>query len=253
MRKSVLASTAFLCCAFAENAHAALLGVDNRHGVNANSYLGSGSRYDQFRAAITDAGHTLVPLTSFTESVLVSLDGLILATAHSQNTSLYTSEEQFDIQSFTNDRAIFLSDRSLWADDDTGSMTPISFGDNHRLLDNSINFLADGGTMFLADVGGGSDIGNFNALTSHWGVEFALSVTDGDGRTVSELLPSPITRGVKVVGVDAQLPITSFGKTTDLTGGNGQDDIIGFIPTPATAYVMLIPALACMRRHRQYT
>lgn len=227
------------------SAHAALIGVDDRHGFDADAIFATGADYDTFRQTILDAGHTIVPLTSFEAGDLAGLDGLIASVAYDQNTSNYTASEIAAIQAFTGNRAVFISDKSLWSDD---ADTPITFGDNKTLLVNAVDFIAGGGTIFNADDGGGFDVGNFNALTSPWGVTFAASPTDPSGRAVGGILPSPITTNASTLGVDFQLPITSFGITTDLTGGGGQDNILAFIPAPAAALPLLLAGGMGVRR-----
>jgi len=204
-----------------------------------------------FRQMIEDSGHTIVPLSSFDAASLSGLDGLILANGYDQNTSVYTATERSDIQAFTADRAIFLSDRSLWKDDDTSTMTPISFEDNGRLLQNSIDFISRGGTIFAADAGSGSDIDNFNEMVSFWGVEYARNATEGDSHTISNFLINPVTDELDLVGVDFQQRIVSFGIATDVTIGDGPDDFLAVLPAPSTALTFVFASMLTARRHRR--
>lgn len=225
-----------LCCSLAlsiTGAAGAVIGIDNRHGYSADAFLASGSYFDRFREVITDAGHTIVPIDLFTAPNLAGLDGLIVTMGFSQNSGIYGPTEQAAIASFAGDRAVFLSDTNIWADDDTTSDRSIGFGDNERLLRNTVDFISRGGVVFMADTGTGFQPDNFNQLVSPWGVSYATSSTDGFGRTVNFIRSSPITAGVHTLGVDSQLPIRNFGVTEDLSAGTLNDDILAFIPAPA--------------------
>ena len=222
---------------FAIQAPAALVGVDNVHGATANSILASGSQFDSFRATLIAAGHTIVPLNSFSAASLSGLDTVILATGYTGN--IYSASDRAAIQSFTQG-AVFTSDKSMFSDNGEGADTPITFGGNQQLLRNIVDYLDAGhGTLFIGEDGGLFDIGNFNSLVSPYGVQYAASPTDGDGRTVTGFVGHPITAGIATLGVDFQMPMTVNSPSLDLTTGGGQDNILAVfpfvaIPEPAT-------------------
>ncbi|MGA2061806.1 MAG: PEP-CTERM sorting domain-containing protein, partial [Thermoguttaceae bacterium] len=209
-----------------------------------NAILYSGNKFDTFRSTITGLGDSIVPKSSFIPSDLVGIDGLIVKISYSQDEHPYSPAEMIAIQALAQ-RAVFVSDSSLWADADSGSDRPITFGDNSRLLTNCINYISTGGVLFIADGGDGFDVQNFNSLVAPFGISFASSPTDGTGRTVQGFVLHPVTEGVNTVGVDYQLPITVASPALDLTLGDGNDNILAVysIPEPSAIVMLGIGAI----------
>ncbi len=233
----------------------ATVGVDNVHGFNADTFLGSGSAHNQFRAEITGAGHTIVPLSSFNSANLAGLDAVILTTAYSQNaSSTYSNSEIADIQSFV-ERAVFLDDQTLLHDPGPGVDRPISFGDNRRLVQNILGFLSSGGgALFLGENGSGFNIGNMNALVAPYGVSYASGATDSGGRTVRGFVSHPVTAGLQQIGVDFHLPMTITGPAIDLTTGSGSDNVLAVfdaIPEPASLLLCALGTLGLLAGRRR--
>ena len=138
---AVLAGALLCALSWAPSASAAVIGIDGVHGFDNAAKL-TGGNFDQLRQAIINQGHTLVTLNSFNAASLAGLDGAIFMTPYSQNNHSYSAAERAAIQAFASQRGVFVSDSSLWTDDGAGSDRPISFGDNQRLLENSVNFVA---------------------------------------------------------------------------------------------------------------
>lgn len=249
----VCATISFVVGIGSSTVFAANFGVDAVHGFDASGILGSGANFDEFRATFFTAGHTITPLTEFTDASLAGLDAIVLLNSYSGNTSHYNPDEVAAIQNFVSDRAVFVSDSSIW--DDSGSDRPITFGDNRQLLTNILNFLAPGGgALFVADDGGAFEIGPYNELIAPYGVQFATDPIDDSGRTVTNFLLHPITDGIEEVGVDFQLPITITAPdlVLDLTVGDGGDNILAVIaiPEPALTGLAALAVAAVFARRR---
>jgi hypothetical protein len=215
--------------------------VDAVHGTVAAENMATGANHDTFRASITGAGHTIVPLTTFSAAELAGVDAAIIKNNYTQNGPSYTGAQISAIQSFAS-TTVFVSDLSLWNDADAGSDRPITFGDNNRLLNNIVSFITAGhGVLFVGENGTGFDPVNFNLMTAPYGVQYATSTSDGDGRTVTGFVAHPITSGVTTLGVDFQLPLTITSPALDLTTGAGQDNILAVsVPEPGVAGVLLL-------------
>ena len=242
---------AALVLTFATQLSAAVIGVDNVHSFDADGFMASGSDFDDLRALITDLGHTIVPLSSFGAADLAGLDGAILMNPFEQNThSFYTVPERTAVQGLAGNRAAFLSDKSLFTDEDAGSDFPITFGSNQRLLENIVGYVAAGGVAFFADDGGGFLISNYNQMVAPYGIEFADSPVDGVGHIVDAFLPHPLTAGLTEVGMDFQLPITVSGAALDLTVGSGSDNILAVVPEPTSAVTTLLGLLGVLALRR---
>jgi hypothetical protein len=242
-------------------ASADIIGIDNVHGLNAATILGSGGSFSTFRATITAGGHTLVPLSSFEAADLAGLEAAILMIPYNQNAANFTASQMSAIQSFTT-RGVFSSDVSVWQNDGSGSERPISFGDNQKLLANIVSFItsAGKGALFIGDDGSGFNVANMNALVSPFGVSYSGTPTDGAGRTVTGFVPHAVTAGINTVGVDFQLPLTINSPSTDLTTGTGQDNILAVfesttvVPEPssfALAMTALTVLAGCLLRKRR--
>ena len=159
------------CCAVLAavgslGASAGVIGVDARNGFAANTIMATGDSFETFRVVLANAGHTLVPLTSFETTDLQSLDGVIVTMPYpptSGDTSVFYSGSEID---------------SLHA------------------------FVRRGGGMLVnADAGGFSDqaVGNMNALAAPYGVTYAAGASADFGFTVPPSLFSvahPITAGI---------------------------------------------------------
>jgi hypothetical protein len=150
----------------------------------------------------------------------------------------------------------------MWRNDDVGSDRPLSFGDNQKLLTNIVGFTSSGNAAVLVgDNGSGFDPANMNSLVAAYGVSFAASPTDGNGRTVSGFVPHPLTVDVTQIGVDFQLPLTVSAPSLDLTTGGGQDNVLAvfFVPEPASATLAVVaaayailPSIGRWRRARRF-
>jgi hypothetical protein len=236
-------------------ASAAVIGLDAVHGTT-DFKLTTGSHFNSFRDEIVSQGNTIVPVSSFTESSLAELDAVFLKmnfTNALSGSSPYSTSDIAAIHTFASQRAVFLSDSSLWADAGDGSDRPIGSGDNRKLLDNVLAYVGTGhAAVFLADAGTGSDVPNFNALVAAYGVTYAATATDGSGRTVSGFVPHAITDGITQVGVDFQRPMTLTAPALDLTSGPGQDNILAVAPEPcALQGVVAAHVMTLLRRGRR--
>ena len=223
-----------------------VIGLDNVHGYDADSMLLTGSNYDEFRAAITGLGHTIVPLNGFEAADLAGVDAAFLVNNYSQNFSPYSDSEMSAIQGFTGNRGVFVSDTSVFANQDRSDF-PLSFGDNRRLLENIVSFITGGGSgvAFLAEDDTGFDIGNYNQMVAPFGISFADTPVDPTGHIVTDFVPHPLTAGLSQVGVDFQLPITTSGSALDLTTFSGSDNILAVtnIPEPGATMVVMVLTL----------
>jgi hypothetical protein len=239
---------ALLVLSSATSASAAVIGIDAKHQFSAASSLFSSGTFATFRSTLVAAGHTYVAMNQFNASALSGIDVLICGIGY--NDVPYTGAERLAIQEFT-ERAVFTSDKSLFANPTTGNDRPITFGDNQRLLTNIVQFLSIGrGTLFMADSATGHLAPNFNLLVAPYGVQYALDGVDGNGRTVTGIVSHPVTAGVATLGIDFQLPMTIGAPAIDLTtagDGSGQDNILAVfgVPEPSAALLVAVCAAAC--------
>jgi hypothetical protein len=179
-------------CVYAPVVEGAIIGIDDRNGFDASSYLGTGEDYDLFRDVITSLGHTIVPLTSFDAGDLTGLDAVFVKHPYS-GSQAFSASEISALQTFV---------------------------------------AGGGGLVAGADGGGGSDshVDNFNDLVSPYGVVFAPSAIDPAGHVVSDLVAHPVTAGVSSFGVDFQRTLISIsGPALDLTVGSGSDDALAVV------------------------
>ena len=173
-----------------------MIGLDAVHGFDSDAVLASGGAFDELRSEIGVLGHTIVPLNSFDAATLSGLDAVILNIPYTQNSASYSVSDRAAIQAYVQ-KAVFVSDDSMFKDPGTGSERPISFGDNRRLLRNTIGYLIGGGVFFMGDDGSGFLTADYNLLTAPFGVSFSGSATDVDGRKlVSGFAPHPVTAGL---------------------------------------------------------
>jgi hypothetical protein len=231
--------------------HAAVIGIDSRHGFSASSVLATGSDFDTFRSVITGMGHSIVPLNSFGAGDLAGLDAVILNTPYSGGHT-YSAADIAAVNSFANRRAVFVSDGSMWKDAGIGDR-PITFGDNRKLLENAVAYTSPGrAAIFVGENGTGFLPNNMNALVAAYGISYATTATDGDGRTVSGFVSHPVTAGLTRIGVDFQLPMTVTSPSLDLTIGGGQDNVLAVwvVPEPATLSMGMIGGALMLTRGR---
>ena len=232
-------------------ATAAVIGVDAVHGWDASSILGTGAIFDEFRMTITGLGHTIVLLNSFSAGDLAGLDAVVLMTPYSQNRANYTAGEIAAVQSYAG-RASFVSDSSMWSDDDTNSDRPIGFGDNRRLLENIISYsVVNNGILVVGDNGSGFQVDNLNDLVDPFGITYADIGTEGSGHTITDFVAHPLTNGLGSIGVDFQLRITVVDPSLDLTIGSGADDALAVLPGPGALPLLGGLAMFGLRRRRR--
>jgi hypothetical protein len=246
--RTLLFAAALVAAPPAVPAAAAVIGVDAKHTFSGDSFA-TDPDFSQFRAQLTDAGHTLVAMEEFTAAKLGQVDMLF---AGMPNFIAYTSAEIAAIQSFTR-RAVFASDTSLFTN---GSDRSIGFDDNSRLLTNIVAFLSAGrGVAFLADGGTGDNPENFNALVAPFGIAYSTRAVDGGGRTVTEFAAHPVTAGLASVGVDFHLPMFVRSPSIDLTVGDGADNILAayVAPEPGTIRLAVMAGLAIEMSARRRT
>ena len=177
---------AWICLAFISpySAWSAVIGLDGRHG---NSGSGGGNLVtstgmDTFRATITGAGHSIVPVVTFDSASLVGLDALFLTQPTDPDATQFSASEISSIQAF------------------------VSAG--HGLL-----VFGEGG--FSRD----STVNNLNMLVAPYGVTYSTSVSGGNGETITGFVPHPITMSVSTVGMDFYRPLFAMNPALDLTTG----------------------------------
>ncbi|MDA1017739.1 MAG: S8 family serine peptidase, partial [Planctomycetota bacterium] len=168
----------------------AVIGIDNRHGFSSLDYLGSGGSFDEFRAEIVNAGHTLVLLNSFNAADLAAVDALILNQSYSQNASAYTTTEMAAIENFV---------------------------------------IGGGGLMVHGDGGGGNLVDNLDQLAAPFGISFFATASEGDGHTVTQFVSHELTDGLNSVGVDYQRRVIASSPSQDLTIQGGADDVVAVV------------------------
>lgn len=181
----------------AEGATAGEIGIDDRHGFDADARLGTGSDFETFRATIASGGHNLIPLDSFEAGDLAGLDCLILNQPYTQNTSSYSGSEIAAIHAFV---------------------------------------AGGGGLMVHGEGGAGSDplVADLNALVAPYGIEYAGGATDGVGHDITGFAVHPLTTGLNQIGVDFQRRLTRIDPPAiDLTLGSGSDDALAAYQGPA--------------------
>jgi len=234
--------------AIAPTTHAATIGVDNVHGFDSDAFLASGTELSSFRATITGAGHTIVPLTSFSAAALSGVDAVIIRNPYASNAhTAFTAGETTAIRALADKNAVFLDDVSIWRNDGSGADHPIGFGDNQLLLQNILSFISGGGALFLGENGGGFEIGSMNDLIAPYGASFATSTSDASGLIVDGFVPHPVTVGLQQIGVDFHLPLTVTGPAIDLTTGTGNQNVLAVfngVPEP-TSLVLFAFAGVC--------
>lgn len=169
---------------------AATIGVDAIHGYDNSSIFATGSDFDAFRESITDLGHTIVPMTSFEAEDLAGLDALMISIAYSQNGADYSNGEMAAIQGFVN---------------------------------------ANGGLLVAGDNGTGFRVANLNELVALFGITYADEGTEGNGHTIENFVPHPVTDDLESFGIDFQLRITTGPPSLDLTIGSGPDDALSVL------------------------
>ncbi|MFC1601401.1 carboxypeptidase regulatory-like domain-containing protein, partial [Candidatus Sumerlaeota bacterium] len=168
-----------------------VIGLDNRHGYGPDSFLGSGGKFAAFRDTLTAAGHTLIPLTSFTNVDLEPLDMVFIKQPYEKNGNGegYSESEISALLSFSGARG--------------------------------------GGLMVLGEGGDGSDplVGNLNEVVENWGITYDGEATDQGGHQITDFATHPVTRGVNRIGIDYQRRISGVSApSVDLTNVNGGPD-----------------------------
>jgi hypothetical protein len=158
--------------------NAAVIGIDNRNGYDADNLLATGSDYDQFRSIITSMGHTIIIVNDFTD--LSGLDSLIVQNPHSVPQE-YSIDDMNSISSFV------AAGGGLLAHGEAGGATS-------------------------------AHLHNMNTMTTGFGAEFQMPELNGAGLLVSDFVAHEVTDGITQVGVDYYRKVTVSGDTMDLTG-----------------------------------
>ncbi len=245
---------AILCILFVSTtASAAVIGLDGLHAFNANALLSSGSNHSTFRSIIAGMGHTIVPINGFSAAELSGVDAAFIVNAYNQNAhSFYSDDEMTAVRNFAGNNAVFLSDLTIFVDPGLPNTDrSITFGDNLRLLENIISFVAGShGVVFIGENGTGFNIANYNNLVAPYGVSYSGTAMNGNGHTVNDIVPHALTAGVHQLGVDFHLPLTITGPAIDLTVGDGNDNVLAFLPEPASLTLVLI-SIPLLRRGRR--
>lgn len=188
-----------------------IIGLDNRNGFSAASYLGTGVDYEELRALIQDLGHTIVPLSTFTAADLVGLDAVITHMPYSS------------AQSFT-----------------TAEIDAL-----HDFVANG------GGHLIHADGGGSSDsyVSNINTLAAPYGVTFRSTASNPSGLVVSAFNPHPVTDGVGSFGIDFQRAIATINAPgIDLTVNSGDENVMAAADgTGSSGNVALVSDTSCWK------
>lgn len=166
-----------------------VIGVDSRNGFSAESRLGTGSNYDEFRAVLRDMGHQIVPVASFTDADLIGLDGLILKQPFFAP-DLFTTEEIAAIHSFVQQ---------------------------------------GGGLFVHGDGGGDTDthVANLNELVAPFGAIYEDRASQGGGHIVVDFASFPRAEGIAEFGVDFHRRLSAINLPAfDLTMGGSEDDAL---------------------------
>jgi len=169
-----------------------VIGLDDRNGFNADSLLGTGADFEEFRALIVDLGMEIRVVDDYTPEELDGLDALMVMNP-------YADDQQFT-------------------------------GDDLDAIDAHV--AAGGGLWIVGEGGGDAAdfVGNLNALTGQFGVIYLIDEIDGAGRIVSGFRDHPVTEGVSSVGLDLQRGMgLIFSPAQDLTFGNGAEDILAVV------------------------
>ncbi len=147
-----------------------VIGLDDRHGYDAISSIGSGSHHAQFRTAIQNQGKTISALASLEAANLIGLRALFVQQPYTHNSSPFTATEVAAIVAFVN---------------------------------------GGGGLVMFGDGGSGGDQANLNLLAQNWGVTYSSTNQWPSGLVVSSLVAHPITTGVTSIGLDYGVPMTT--------------------------------------------
>lgn len=159
-------------------ANAAVIGIDNRNGFDADTLVGSGSDFALFRDAITELGHSIVLINDYTN--LSGLDAIIAQNPHQ-------SDEQFSALEIESINNFVASGRGMLALGEAGGSSS-------------------------------TYIPNMNQMISNYGASFGLSQLSGSGLIVSDFVGHAVTAGVSQVGIDFYRMVDVTGDTMDLTG-----------------------------------
>jgi hypothetical protein len=179
-----------LVMAILTTSRAAIIGLDNRYPGSFESLWETD--YDDFRAAISSAGHVLVPLSSFTTSNLTNLDAVILLQPFYPE-GVFTTDEISAVHSF---------------------------------------FQAGHGVLVIANQGSGTDstVQNFNVLAGAFGVTYADTALHPNGYTVTGFVAHPVTVGVNSIGVDYDRRLSGISSPAqDLTLLAGENEILAAV------------------------
>jgi len=168
----------FATAGFIGVSSADVIGIDNRNGYDADTLLGSGSDFSQFRAVIASMGHTIVMVTDYTN--LAGIDALIAQNPHAPDQE-YSAGEMASINTFV------ASGHGMLALGEAG-------GDSSDHLP------------------------NMNQMVNSFGAAFTLPELNGHGLIVDEFESHAVTQGVSQVGIDYYRKVAVSGNTMDLTG-----------------------------------
>jgi hypothetical protein len=157
-----------------------VIGLDDRHGYDASSSLGTGTHHAQFRTAVTGAGKSISVLNSLEAGDLVGLGALFVQQPYSQNVSSLSATEISAIVAFVN---------------------------------------AGGGLVIIGDGGGGGDQANLNLLAQNWGITFSSSAQWPSGMAFTPVAHA-VTTGVTSFGVDYGVPMTVSTPSVALNSGS---------------------------------
>ncbi|MFW5652776.1 MAG: hypothetical protein ACOC0P_01920 [Planctomycetota bacterium] len=192
-------------------AGADVIGVDARNGFDADSRLATGADYDDFRTTITDLGHTIVPLTSFTSADLDGLDAVITHMPYASSQA-FTSSEITALQNFVTN---------------------------------------GGGYLMHADGGGSSSeyVANINELVAPYGITFSDSATNPSGLIVNSFNPHPVTDGLGQFGIDFQRRIESIeAPGIDLTTLDGDSNVMAAVDgTGGSGNLVFVSDTSCWK------
>jgi hypothetical protein len=218
---------------------AATVGIDDSHIIYGSYFhpaetLYSAGVFGRFRQVFENLGHDVVPLSSFSQGDLSWVDIVVLAIPTAYPYSVehpnlpYSESEMAAIQALASNRAVFLGDSFMIQ----GSplFYELDYG-NKLLLENIINFLADGGgALFVTEWGTDNyapDFVNWNDLLEPLGVEYADEGTDYENHFINDFVTHQITEGVfNVLAGGYQNRITANDPSVDLTINSGADDIL---------------------------
>ena len=247
-------ATLAACFSCSQPAQSSMIGVDATHGFDNDTMFATGSDFDDFRAVISGMGHTIVPMYNFEAVDLAGLDAVILGTPYTRNGNDYIASEINAIHNAAGKHAVFVSDYSMWMDDDAGSDKPLSSGDNELLLRNIINYITGKpglGLFVVGDGGSGYHVNNLNSLVEAFGITYADSPTEGSGYSISNFVAHPVTEGLETIGVDYQLRITTTYPSADLTIASGESDALSvLIPEPTSLTILTLGTTTLIPRRR---